>query len=57
MQEVTVSLAAAKERSVDAAVAAVLSEQAGIFYIKKRMKNSTEGFSWWKRCLVFLLYT
>lgn len=38
MQEVTVSLtaaAAATERSVDAAVAVVLSELAGIFMLKK----------------------
>lgn len=39
IQEVTASLATAKEASVDAAIAAVL-----IFRTKRRAKNDTGGF-------------
>lgn len=46
------TMAAAKQASVDDAVAAVLSELGGIFSFQH--KNSTEGFSWWT---YFLLNT
>lgn len=38
-------MAADKEISVDAAVAALISELKGIFTLKKNIKNGPEGFS------------
>lgn len=43
-ESTSVSLAAAKEITVDAAVAAVLAELGGI---KRRVKNNAEDFSQW----------
>lgn len=45
------SLAAAREVSVDAAVAVILSELDGIFTLKE--ENGSESFSWFKRCFRF----
>lgn len=38
----------------DAAVVAVSSELDGIFHMKRRMKNATEGFLCWKKCFHFI---
>lgn len=50
VREAAVNRAAAKELSVDAAVAAIKSQLDGIFHIKRRTKHSTDDVSWWKRC-------
>lgn len=49
------SLATAKEMSVDAAVAAVRSEARQYFHIKRQTKKVKEGFSQKKRCFTLLL--
>lgn len=51
------SLAAAKKTSIDAAVAALLSELGGLFALKKlkKIKNSTEVFYQWKISFRFSL--
>lgn len=43
-EEATVSLAAAKETSVDAAIAAVLSEPSGIFTLRKEQRMALWAF-------------
>lgn len=45
MQEVTATLAAAKDVSTDAGVAAILSKMGAIFTLQEKKKKSTEGFS------------
>lgn len=40
-------MSTAKDISVDAAIAAVSSEQDGIFTLKEEHKNLIEGFSQW----------
>lgn len=44
-----------KEMSMDAAVAAVLSEAGWYFHIKRQTKKVKEGFSLRKRCFTLLL--
>lgn len=56
MQEVMVSLAAAKERSVDAAVAVVLSEQT-FFTLKKRWRTALRASLGGRDVCFVLLYT